>query len=345
MSAVLDDLSFMASRDPSGMLRQMLDLPSQLRSSLSSEVRIDMEPDKVCLCGLGGSAMGGDIVCDHLEAVSTVPAAVVRDVTIPKWVDGSTLALIISYSGNTRETLEMYRQAREMNASIVAITSGGQLAKACQECGETLVQVPSGLQPRAALGHLLGASAAAIESAGLASMATNLREMIPMLQTRVETCSPSMPRANNVAKQVAERLHGKMPFIYSSRPVRTAGKRWMTQINENSKMLCMASELPEANHNQLVGWIDGARDARNVPVFLRASSDRGVMADIMRATLSIFEDYQLGPVLIDLDGETSLENVMQGIVIGDFVSYYLAMLNGVDPLPVSSISELKKRLG
>jgi glucose/mannose-6-phosphate isomerase len=110
-------------------------------------------------------------------------------------------------------------------------------------------------------------------------------------------------------------------------------------------MLCLSGELPEADHNQIVGWVDGPRDQRNVPVILRASTDQGMMADIVKATISIFEDFRLDPVVVDLEGQTALENVMRGVVLGDFVSYYLAMLNGVDPLPVSSITELKKRLG
>jgi glucose/mannose-6-phosphate isomerase len=110
-------------------------------------------------------------------------------------------------------------------------------------------------------------------------------------------------------------------------------------------MLCLSGELPEADHNQIVGWVDGPRGQNVVPVFLRAASDQGMMSDIVRATISIFEDFRLDPVIVDLEGSTALENVMRGMVLGDFVSYYLAMLRGVDPLPVSSITELKKRLG
>jgi glucose/mannose-6-phosphate isomerase len=169
--------------------------------------------------------------------------------------------------------------------------------------------------------------------------------MLPEIRKELEACSPQVPQASNRAKQIAVRLDGKIPFIYSSRNVQPAGRRWQTQINENSKMLCLYGELPEADHNQVVGWVDGARKPECQPVFLRASSDHGMMADIARATISIFEDFHLDPVLVDLEGSTSLENIMRGIVLGDHVSYYLAMLKGVDPAPVSSIRELKKRLG
>jgi glucose/mannose-6-phosphate isomerase len=345
MPATLDDLSALASHDPSGMMKQMVDLPAQLTSSLSSKMRIDMRPRKVCLCGLGGSAMGADVLGDHLERTSTVCSSVVRDVKLPNWVDGSTLTILISYSGNTRETLAMYEQARLRNSGIVAITSGGRLMQLCQERNEKLVKVPAGLQPRAALGHLLGAAASVVEAADIAPVASDLRSLLPAISDQVAACAPETPLSRNPAKQIAKRLDGKMPFIYSSTNVRTAGRRWQTQINENSKVLCLASELPEADHNQVVGWVDGPKDPHNVPVILRAASDQGMMADIVRATISIFEDFKLDPIIVELEGSTPLENVMRGMVLGDFVSYYLAMLKGVDPLPVSSITELKKRLG
>ena len=289
--------------------------------------------------------MGADILCDNLERTSDVIASVVRDVQLPRWVDQRTMVLLISYSGNTRETLAMYEEARRRGARIAAITSGGKMAELCQRNGDPIAMVPGGFQPRAALGYLLGAAAVLIESADIAPAATELQALLPSIQREVRTCSPASPARNNPAKRAAEQLNGKCPFIYSSRDIRTAAKRWQTQINENSKMLCLSGELPEADHNQIVGWVDGKRDPVNAPVFLRAASDRGMMADIMNATVSIFEDFRLDPIMIELEGASPLENIMRGIVIGDFTSYYLAMLKGVDPLPVSSISELKKRLG
>jgi len=345
MSVTLDDVNALASLDPSNMLRQMVDLPSQLSASLSSKVTVEGSPRKLCFCGLGGSAMGADILCDHLERTAKVCSSVVRDVQLPAWVDEDTLTITISYSGNTRETMAMYKEAVSRNAKICAISSGGRLVQSCQERGDQLITVPSGLQPRAALGYLLGAAATVIEAADVAPVASELRALLPAIRDEVEVCSPSTAGPKNPAKAIAKNLDGRMPFIYSSRNVRTAARRWQTQINENSKTLCLSGELPEADHNQIVGWIDGARDGNNVPVILRAASDQGMMADIVNATISIFEDFRLGPVIVELEGQTVLENIMRGIVIGDFVSYYLAMLKGVDPLPVSSITELKKRLG
>lgn len=345
MPLTLDDASGLAQVDASNMLGQMAALPQQLLASLSKEVDIEKGYRKVCLCGLGGSAMGADVLCDHLVGTTDTMVSVVRDVRLPGWVDEETLTILLSYSGNTRETLAMHAEAQRRGTRIAVITSGGRLLQLSEANGESIVRVPPGLQPRAALGHLLGSAAIVLESVGIAPVATDLKRMVPSLEEDVRSCTALTLTEDNPGKKIAIGMAGTLPFIYSSRNVRSAGRRWQTQINENSKMLCLYGELPEADHNQIVGWVDGAKDGKNRPVFLRASSDRGMMVEIVKATISIFEDFGLDPLIVDLKGETSLESVMRGIVLGDHVSFYLAMLQDIDPMPVSSISELKKRLG
>jgi glucose/mannose-6-phosphate isomerase len=345
MPVALDDEMAMAEADVSGMMRQMSSLPAHLESALSGTADVEAGARKLCLCGLGGSAMGADVLLDHMERTTDVYGSVVRDVQLPGWVDRDTLVVLISYSGGTRETLSMYEEARRKGAMMAAITSGGKLAELCARDGVPIIRVPSGIQPRAALGHLLGSMAKVVGSAGMSSIEEELKVMLPALKAKAERYSPNVPIEGNDAKRVALRLHGATPFLYSSRNVRSAGRRWQGQINENAKMLCLYGELPEADHNQVVGWVDGRRSEANRPVILRAAADRNMMAGIVEATISIFEDFKLNPVVVDLDGTTTLENVMGGIVLGDHVSYYLAMMNGVDPTPVSSITELKKRIG
>lgn len=345
MPAILDDVTAMIGIDVSNMLGQIASMPQQLSSSLRSRINIEPGVERLCFCGLGGSAMGADILCDHLEMTSEVFGAVTRDYRLPRWVDEETLTLLVSYSGNTRETLSMYEEARRRNSRIAAITSGGKLLQLCVENKEAHIRVPAGLHPRAALGHLLGAAASIVETAGIVPAASHLDEVVPVLREDVIAYSPQVPSSDNKAKQIAKELKGSMPFVYSSRDIRTAGRRWQTQINENSKMLALYGELPESDHNQIVGWVDGPRNDIARPVFLRASSDQGMMADIVEATVSIYEDFGLRPLAVEIEGATTLECIMRGIVLGDHVSYYLAMLNGVDPTPISSIFELKKRLG
>jgi glucose/mannose-6-phosphate isomerase len=344
MAVALDDEKAMTEVDVSGMMRQISSLPAQLESALAGQVDVDSSARKLCLCGLGGSAMGANVLLDHMERTTKVYGSVVRDVRLPGWVDSETLVVLISYSGGTRETLAMYQEAHQRNARMVAVTSGGKLNEMCRIDGVPVVSVPPGLRPRAALGHMLGALATVVGSAGMSSIGEDLRALLPSLRAKAEAYSPRVPQEVNLAKQLALKFYNTTPFIYSSRTVRSAGRRWQGQINENAKNLCLYGELPEADHNQVVGWVDGKRSEVNRPVILRAEADRGMMATIVGATISILEDFKLDPVVVDLDGATMLENIMGGIVLGDHVSYYLAMLNGVDPTPVSSINELKKRL-
>jgi len=233
----LDDVSGLANIDASNMLGQMAALPDQLLASLSSEVNVDKGSRKLCLCGLGGSAMGADVLCDHLEATTDAIVSVVRDVRLPGWVDEETLTILLSYSGNTRETLAMYADAQRHGSRIAVVTSGGRLMQLSEENGDSIVRVPPGLQPRAALGHLLGSAAVVLEDAGVAPVATELRRMVPSLREEVRSCSALIPTEDNPAKTIAKSITGTLPFIYSSRSVRSAGRRWQTQINENSKML------------------------------------------------------------------------------------------------------------
>lgn len=345
MISSLDDLAGISRTDSSGLLVQISALPSQLQASLSRQVMISGDISKVCVGGLGGSAMGGEVLVSYMSASASVPTVVVRDTTLPAWVDPSTLTILISYSGNTRETLSMFEEAKDRGANLVIITSGGKLLEHSRSLGCPVVTVPGGLQPRQALGHLLGSAARVVESAGLCPMASELEDMTLALNRKVRDLSPDVPTERNLAKRVARQLVGRMPFVYAPRSIRPAATRWQTQINENSKMLCLAGEVPEMDHNQVVGWVDGAKDERNAPVFLRPAYDAGMETRILDATISIFNDFGLRPELVDLEGSTPLEAIMDGIILGDYVSYYLAMLQGIDPLPVSSITELKKRLG
>ena len=341
--AQLDDLVSLTRIDASGMLDQMASFPSQLRSSLQSSPKRDVEADTVLVGGLGGSAMGGDVLAEYMALNSSAPTFVVRDTTLPRWADDRTLVILISYSGNTKETISMYRSARERNCPTVVITSGGSISEMAMRDAIDVVHVPPGFQPRAALGHLLGSAASVVESAGLAPMASDLRSFVPKLDSIMNDLMPTSPEPRNTAKQIARRLLGTLPFVYAPRPLRSAATRWQTQINENSKMLCLSGEAPEMDHNQIVGWIDGDRDERNRPVMLLPRNGQCDATSGMRTTIDLLAEHGIDTVIADLDGSSPLESALHGVMLGDFVSYYLAMLREVDPTPVQAITELKAR--
>jgi len=195
------------------------------------------------------------------------------------------------------------------------------------------------------MGYLLGSIALVIEAARMAPAATALRRILPDLAVYRESVAPQRKSRSNEAKKMSKKLYGHLPAIYAPRALRPAATRWQTQMNENSKMLAVSGELPEMNHNQIIGWLEGENVGNCVPVFLTGGSVKGTMSRIVEVTASMFKEARLRPIVVDLAGRTNLETMLRGVVLGDFVSYYLAMLKGVDPTPVHSIQELKRRLG
>jgi glucose/mannose-6-phosphate isomerase len=344
MSGPLDDLTRITEVDKSSMLQQIIGLPKQIEEALSWDVKLEVTPDNMCICGMGGSAVGGDILCDYAVQASDRQIAVVRGVELPKWVGPRTLVLMISYSGNTWEVLDLYKKALDRGVPMVGITSGGELMRWCQRDRLPIIRVPSGLQPRAALGYLLGASAVVADTAGVVEAIYDLKRANLAMSDLKENLSPGVPTEVNMAKRLALKLLNKVPVIYAPRTIRTVAYRWQTQINENAKMLAFSGEFPEMNHNQLVGWVEDERRKDFVPVFLKTIASSGSVGEKMGVSVQLIKESRNQPVEVELSGRTVLETSLMGIMLGDFVSFYLAILKGVDPTPVSSIQELKRRM-
>lgn len=344
MSSILDSPEGMSEIDKGRMIEQIMGFPEHLSSALCSEIDVQFSGDTICLCGMGGSAISGDILADYVARESDFLMSVLRGTELPRWVGDDALLVAVSYSGNTKEVLRVFDQALKKDLNTVAVTSGGRLMEICEENGIPVTKVPGGFQPRAALGFLLGSTARVLESAGVIPAATELGGMIETLKRIQDTISSDEPTERNVAKRVAIGLEDTVPVIYATSEMRSAAMRWHTQINENSKMMAFTGEVPECNHNHIVGWMEGRMETRCHPVFLRSGTDDPEMADIMSITIEVLEEGGKSPIVLDFDEGSSLHNLMAAIMVGDFVSFYLAMLNGVDPLPVESIQDLKSRM-
>ncbi|MGD0057023.1 MAG: bifunctional phosphoglucose/phosphomannose isomerase [Methanomassiliicoccales archaeon] len=345
MLELLGDLERISRIDKSDMLGIISGFTDQLRTSLSIALSLRFEGSKVCICGMGGSAIGGDILSEYLCERSEVLLSVVRGGRLPSWVDEDTLTIIMSYSGNTREALALFDNAIDRGSPLVAITSGGELLKRCKEGKFKIVLVPFGIQPRAALGHLLGSIASLLESAGVSTPRSDLKSMLHDLESFKNTLVPGVPAGRNAAKRIAKRLLSRMPIIYAPKPLRPAATRWQTQINENAKMMAASGEIPEMDHNQIVGWIEDGRTTKCIPVILNNESCGEIIGRILDETVKMLRDSGLEPEAVGLPGNDNLGAMVHGVILGDFVSFYLAMLKGVDPTPVASIQELKRRIG
>ena len=191
MAITLGDAGVLSEIDRSGMLASISALPSQLSASIRSRIKVGDGADRLCFCGIGGSAMGADVLTDYVNKNTDVMSSVIRGTELPRWVDDDTLIVVISYSGNTRETLRMFELARSTGGEIVAISSGGQLLNLCRDSGISFIKVPPDVQPRAALGHLLGAASSIIEAADIYPVATELGVIAPKLETLVKDLQPN----------------------------------------------------------------------------------------------------------------------------------------------------------
>lgn len=340
----LDDAAGMKATDPSDILSQLSSFPDQLEWSQVSRAGAVPGIQNVVICGVGGSAIAGDVITDLLTPTCKVPITTSRYVSMPGYANEATLALVISYSGNTAESLNLYHDAIERKCRIVSITSGGELERLSKKDSVPVLNVPSGNQPRASLGYLLGTSAAVLQGAGLCYPHRDLLQAVPDLRSYIQNLGPSVPTSSNPAKKIALALRHGVTAIYSPRNVRSIALRWQNQINENAKAVAFSGEMPEMDHNQLVGWLEGGGDCSCRPVLLMPEDMHPTVRKMTEVTLQMLNERGLDPVKVELPGKDLMDNVLQGIALGDMVSYYMAVLKGVDPAPVTVIKEFKKRI-
>jgi glucose/mannose-6-phosphate isomerase len=336
--------------DSSGMLDDVLQQPLQVGDAMwrvqSAGLRHRELPGGLVVCGMGGSAIGGDLALGVLGDRATRPIRIVRDYGLYSWATGDSLILCSSYTGNTEETLACYEAAGIGEAPRVVVTTGGQLADAARADDVPVIGVPSGMQPRAAVVYM---TISALECAAACGASQPIHSEIdalgPHLTRLAEEWGPESP-ADSDAKRIARHLHGKMPVIHGTGPTAGAARRWKSQLNENAEVGAFASILPEANHNEICAWDWTAQVAPLAGVFLEDSDQHPRMARRIELTAEAFEHAGADECMrISSRGETRLQRVLSLVLLGDLVSVYLAALNGVDPTPVEAIERFKVELG
>jgi glucose/mannose-6-phosphate isomerase len=258
-----------ARHDPSGMFERIRDLPEQIEDAAArfrspGRALSATDASAVLLLGMGGSAIGGEVVSALLRGTSRLPVLISRGYTIPAWCGRSTLVVATSYSGNTEETLAAWEEARASGAILAAVTSGGELADRAAAESAPLVLVPGGFPPRAAIGYLTVSLLLLLEEAGVAPASGGaIGETARFLAARREAWGFAAGAGEGEPARLAALLEGSLPFLYhgggESEPV---AARWSGQLAENAKMLSHRAAFPEANHNEIVGWSAGAPMAR-----------------------------------------------------------------------------------
>jgi len=340
--------------DKSDMLGLLMDFPLQCRAALqiaaSGKVLFDKSDfSKIVFCGLGGSAIGADLVKAYLYSESKLCITVCREYELPAYVDSTSLVFISSYSGNTEETLSAYAQAKEKGATIIAISSGGKLKERSTADGFTFIQIPSGLPPRCALGYLSIIPLSLLAKLGLiGDVSQEVERAIRLLEElRDKKLSPKIGLKDNIAKHAASKLHNKFAVIYApSVHFDVCATRFRGQLSENSKALASSHVFPEMNHNEIVGWESPRKLFKDMVVIMlrdkEAHARVNLRMDITRDILRKDEGVQI--IEIYSQGDGLLSRMLSLIYTGDFVSLYLAILYGIDPTPVERVTYLKQEL-
>lgn len=291
----------------------------------------------IVICGLGGSGIGATLVKKLLEPIAKIPIEVVKSYKLPAFATKESLVLISSYSGNTEETLSAMKEAMKRGCKIVAISSGGEIADICKAQNIDLITIPAGHPPRACLGYSLTQLFYVLNAFSIIdnSFENELESTIKLLNSEKENIKTE-------AKDLADKLIGKTPIIYSSDSFEAVSIRFRQQINENSKMLCWHHVIPEMNHNELVGW--RIENDNQAVVILRNESDLPRIQERMELNKQIIAKCTKNIYEIWSKGNSDLEKSLYLIHVGDWVSLYLSYLREVDTTEVKVIDFLKGEL-
>ncbi len=324
------------------MLDDILAIPAHLRDALWRVESARLEPAEAAgamVCGMGGSAIGGDLAAAALGDRLTRPLLTVRGYELPSWATPEWTVLCVSYSGNTEETLACFDAAEALGARRIVVSTGGELVETARAAGVPVVGLPGILQPRAAVAYMFVVAA---EVAALAGAAPRVHTEIEAAAAFLEAQSDEL-RAR--AAEIAGRLGGAAPVVYGADLTAPVARRWKTQVNENAKLPAFFSELPEADHNELCGWA-GASDAASLSAVLLEDCDQHPRERRrFELTAEAIAAGGAEAIAIETAGETRVERLLWATMLGDLVSIELAEARGVDPMPVEAIEGFKAALG
>lgn len=345
---MLNNIEKMEEIDEEGMLDVLQNFPEHIEEVLD-ESKINLlpfQPDNIVVTGMGGSAIVGDTLKSFLANRIQVPIFVNRDYTLPSFVGKDTLLIVVSYSGNTEETLSAAREGLERDAKVVAVSSGGELKRMCEEKGLVLLDAPEGYPPRAAFAFLFVPVLKLLSELLIYDSEVDILDAVKELKNLRDRIKIDVPTEENEAKKLAERIDGKIPIIYGHSIYNAVANRWHTQFNENAEILSWYGPLPEMNHNEIVGW-DGDDEEKKeqfIPIFLRDEKEPDVIQKRIELTKDLVFDDLDDVIEVWTDADTQLARILYLVYLGDYVSIYLAMLRERNPEPVEVIDELKKKL-
>ena len=352
MIHILDDKQLYKKLDTQDMLGHIRNIPQLCRQAwqMASSFRLPQDYagiDKVVVLGMGGSAIGGDLVAGLIEEDCDIPVFVNRSYDLPAIVDEKTLVIAASYSGMTDETLSALEQAIDSGARKLAITTGGKLMQIAQKHNIPIFSFEYDSQPRAAFPFVFMSILNFIQQLGfIKDMFADVDELGFVLDKMNNDIGEAVPFENNKAKQLAQQLQNRLAVIYGGGETSAVACRWKTQFNENSKAWAFYDVFPELNHNAVVGYQFPQETCSSVAVIMLCADC--MQKEVLRryqATSRILDKACITHFMVEGSGESKLAQMMSLVLFGDYTSYYLALLNGVDPTPIEAIDCLKEELG
>lgn len=341
---MLDDLKLIHEQDA----QDALGIAEKQWQQLQYQYEVNLRPPKLAIQnvvfgGMGGSALGA-LISQSWPSFNK-PFEISRNYEIPNYVDSGTVFFASSYSGNTEETISALEIAESKKAGIIVITSGGKLAEIAQSKGYPLFLLPSGLQPRHAVLYSLKALLSVTDAIGLSSGAANeLASKAEFLNNAIKSWVPVIPTEHNYAKQIALDVIGKSVVVYSGPKLWPAAYKWKISFNENAKHIAWANQYPEFNHNEFIGWTKQPVDKPYAVIDLRSSLEHSRVQKRFEVTEQLLSGVRPHPITVQAVGNDLSEQLLWTIALGDFVSIYTALLNGINPTPVDLIEKFKKAL-
>jgi glucose/mannose-6-phosphate isomerase len=342
--SIIDDLKYIHQKDGSDALGIAGKQWQQL------EYRFDVPElsfpvENIVFTGMGGSALAA--LLSKTWPGYTLPFEVTRGYTLPHHVSSKSLIIACSYSGNTEETLSALAEAERLGAHIVCVSAGGKLAEIAAEKGYVYVELPRVSQPRYAVLYGFKALVTVLERAGLvkeASAEKEIHQAAEFLKGHIGSWSPTIPASKNPAKMLALDILGLSPVVYAGPLMAPAAYKWKISFNENAKNVAWWGEFSEFNHNEFMGWTSHPIDKPYAIIDLRSSFEHERIQKRFDLTAKLLSGRRPAPHTIQAVGETLLEQLLYIMALGDFVSLYLALLNGINPTPVELIEKFKAEL-
>lgn len=320
--------------------KQLHDFIDDLEKCIQYEYDGKIECDNIVLCGMGGSAISGNVVADYCLERTNKPVVSIMNASLPSWVSKRTLVIVSSYSGNTLETLESYKHAFEIGCQRVVITSGGMLKELADKNRDPLIMLPCNYHPRHSIGYMIGYIFGVIRAACPLRIQDEILEVIESVRRYRDL---QEDKENSLAMKMARCYIDYIPVICSYNNIQSIIFRWKTQFNENAKYVAFCTTMSEFVYSDLKGWINNRRP--NYVLTIIVDDEKKIKNDVYVSKLIVYlRDHNVPYHLISLGGRTPMENMLRALILGDYISMYMADIQGVDPSGVPPIDSLKRKL-